>query len=905
MAIETAYSDQELPGEDWQQTETTCPYCGVGCGVTAVSAENEVMPVSGTANHPANLGRLCVKGSALQETLSAEGRLLSPSIKTGDGFKNISWERSLDLISDKLQQVLNTHGPEAVAFYGAGQLLTEDYYVANKLMKGFIGSANIDTNSRLCMASAVASYKRSLGSDTVPACYEDLEIADLIVITGSNAAWAHPVLFQRISAAKQQRPHMKIVVVDPRKTATCDIADLHLALRPGSDGFLFSALLAYLADNHQLDEDFIALHTQNFEATLAQAKQSTGSLQQTADVLDVSVEDLQTFFRWFAATEKSLTLYSQGINQSATGTDKGNAIINVHLATGRIGKPGASPFSITGQPNAMGGREVGGLSNQLAAHMDFSAADRDRVKRFWNAPNLVSEPGLKAVDMFRAVGEGKIKFLWIMSTNPLVSMPDADAVKEAMRQCDMVVVSDCMANTDTALAAHLLLPAASWGEKNGTVTNSERRISRQRGFLTPPGEAKADWWMICQVARRLGFANDFNYSHPAEIFDEHARLSAFENNGSRDFDLSGLTGLSRAEYDALKPVQWPINDTFPNGRQRFFDDGFFFTDNRKARFVPATPVLPENDHDGDLIMNTGRVRDHWHTMTRTGKSPRLAQHIAEPYAEFHPQDAAQRGIIDGQLTDVFNKRGSILVRAKVTENQRRGEIFVPMHWTSRYAGKARMGTLISDRRDPLSGQPELKFSSVNARPYSTDWRGFILTREDIGEPDHCDYWASGVIDQGFYYEIAGQGDVRTTVDHLESTMSGGNWLRLSDEQVRHHRRILIVDGRIEAVIFTHQQEAFSSRQWLIERFRDDVISNSDRRALLAGKPGNAEDTGAIICSCFQVGEKQIIKAIHAGCNSAAELGDTLKCGTNCGSCIPEIKTLITAQSETISGEVSQ
>ncbi|MAD46669.1 MAG: nitrate reductase [Oceanospirillaceae bacterium] len=883
-------SDQQTTRQ-WQQTETTCPYCGVGCGVTTESHGDTMRPVKGSKHHPANFGRLCVKGSALQETMSDEGRLLYPTMNG----QRTSWEKSLSLIADKIKQVLMTDGPEAIAFYGAGQMLTEDYYVANKLMKGFIGSANIDTNSRLCMASAVVSYKRAFGSDTVPACYEDLEEADLIVMTGSNAAWAHPILFQRISAAKKARPDMKIVVIDPRKTATCDIADLHLAIRPGSDGYLFSALLAYLEEAGKLDTAFIKNHTQGFDEALASARKACASLEKTAEVLDIKATQLETFFHWFAGTGKTVTFYSQGINQSATGSDKGNAIINVHLATGRIGKPGASPFSITGQPNAMGGREVGGLANQLAAHMDFAPADRDRVRRFWNAPNIAEKPGLKAVDLFKEMRAGKIKFLWIMSTNPVVSMPDADAVKEALKHCELVVVSDCMANTDTAKEAQVLLPAASWGEKNGTVTNSERRISRQRGFLPPPGEAKADWWMLCEVAKRLGFEKDFNYQHPAEIFDEHARLSAFENNGSRDFDLSALVGMKQAQYDAMAPVQWPVNDQYPHGRKRFFADGHFYTTNNKANFLAVTPALPQSDNSvpgGDLIMNTGRVRDHWHTMTRTGKSPRLAQHIAEPYAEFHPDDAEARNINEGVLTRINNGRGEIIVRAKINSGQRMGEIFVPMHWPSRYASAARMGTLINDDRDPFSGQPQLKFCSVNAEPFHTDWTGFVLSRDDLGELNRCAYWASGVIEQGFYYEVAGCGHASDAIANIKNQLPQGHWLQLDDENNQHHRHILIHNGRLQAVVFTHKDEAFNSRKWLIERFTDESLSKENRRALLAGSPSDAEDVGAIVCSCFQIGEKQIRSAITRGCHTTETLGEALKCGTNCGSCIPEIKALL-------------
>ena len=870
-----------------RQSETTCPYCGVGCGVTVQQHGHQILPVAGTATHPANGGRLCVKGSALHETLNHDGRLLFPQLNG----KRARWDDALNIIADKIQQVISTHGTQAVAFYGAGQMLTEDYYVANKLMKGFIGSANIDTNSRLCMASAVVAHKRAFGSDTVPGCYEDLELADLLIFTGSNAAWAHPVVYQHIAAAKQQRPDMKIVVIDPRRTATCDIADLHLAIRPGTDAVLFNALLVYLADSGYLNQDYIAQHTDGFDAALEQARNDCRSLQHSADTLDVDAATLLQFFQWFARTPRTVTMFSQGINQSASGSDKGNAIINVHLATGRIGKPGATPFSITGQPNAMGGREVGGLANQLAAHMDFSGPERDRVRRFWNAPKLAERPGLKAVDLFQACARGEIKFLWIMSTNPAVSMPDADAVKAAIGQCELVVVSDCMANTDTTQLAHVLLPAASWGEKSGTVTNSERRISRQRGFLPPPGEAMPDWWAICEVAKRLGFAEAFAYQHPAEIFDEHARLSAFENNGQRDFDLSGLTGLTRYEYDVLKPVQWPVNDQYPHGRARFFDDGRFYTDNQRAKFITVAAQLPRPRSGGDLLMNTGRVRDHWHTMTRTGKAPRLAQHRSEPYGVFHPDDAAARHIHDGQLVHIRNERGELLLRASLSNDQRRGELFVPMHWTSQFASQARMGTLIENDRDPHSGQPELKITAVQASPCTTRWQGMILSRQPL-HPLPCTYWAAGVTEQGWFYIIAGDNDAADFVSDVQPQLPDGQWQTLSDRTQQHERRVLLLAGKLECVMMLHREERFLNRQWLQERFADEQISAADRMSLLAGRPAQLVDNGNIVCSCFQVGSKQIEHALRDGHTTVAALGQHLRCGTNCGSCIPELKALL-------------
>jgi len=872
-------------------THTTCPYCGVGCGVEVTQHTEQPEPVAGLQTHPSNYGRLCVKGSSLHDTLDHTDRLLHPMLNG----QQTTWDKALNLVADKIQQVISTHGPDAVAFYGSGQLLTEDYYVANKLMKGFIGSANMDTNSRLCMASAVAAYKRSLGSDTVPGSYHDLEQADLLVITGSNAAWAHPILFQRMAAAKQANPDMKVVVIDPRKTATCDLADLHIQLKPGTDTTLFNALLTYLHEQDAFDKEFVENYCEQLDDALEAAAGSARDFADLSAQVDVPEADLETFFHWFRDTEKTVSFYSQGVNQSTDGTDKANSIINLHLATGRIGKPGACPFSITGQPNAMGGREVGGLANQLAAHMDFSADDRDRVKRFWNSPGVAERPGYKAVDLFDAVKDGKVKFLWIMSTNPLVSMPDADDVKEAMKQCELVVVSDCMANTDTTAAAHVLLPAASWGEKNGTVTNSERRISRQRGFLPSPGEAKPDWWIISQVAQRMGYPAEFNYDHPYQIFDEHTRLSGFENDGTRDFDLSALSGMDQTAYDAMAPVQWPVNARYPNGRERFYDDGRFYTPNRKARFVPVQSRIAPLSKTG-LNMNTGRVRDHWHTMTRTAKAPVLARHIMEPYADFHPDDANELGIQDQQLVRLFSERGDIIVRAQVRHDgaQRRHEVFVPMHWTGRYASRARMGTLINKDHDPISGQPALKISDVQAEPFQTDWEGFLLTADDLG-PLNSEYWVYNVTDTGHMYDISGQGSPDDLIEEVRQHFNAQHWLHFSDPANTHYRFCLIEQGRLRAVLFIHKEYDFGSRQWLIERFGDVEITDQDRRALLAGKPlGAQEDKGAIVCSCFQVGENSIKDAIAQGCETPAELGEALKCGTNCGSCIPELKSLISA-----------
>jgi assimilatory nitrate reductase catalytic subunit len=587
--------------------KTTCPYCGVGCGVIATVAADGAVSVRGDPDHPANFGRLCSKGAALAETLDLDGRLLYPEINCrsaalaanradeknraegGAPTGRVSWDEALDHVAQKFQSIIAQHGPDAVAFYVSGQLCTEDYYVANKLMKGFIGSANIDTNSRLCMSSPVAAYKRAFGSDTVPCNYQDLELADLIVLAGSNAAWCHPVLFQRMRAAREQRK-TKFVVIDPRKTASCEFADLHLSIQPGTDAILFNGLLNFLRREDHLDFEFLEAHTEGFAAALNAARESAPTIPAVARACGIEPADVAEFYRLFARTPKTVTLYSQGVNQSSSGVDKGNSIINCHLATGCIGQPGMGPFSITGQPNAMGGREVGGLANQLAAHMDFDAASVERVARFWSAPKIAATPGLKAVDMFNAIAAKKIKAVWIMATNPAVSLPDANAVRAALEQCEFVVVSDVLRHTDTTRYAHVLLPAAAWGEKDGSVTNSERRISRQRAFLVAPGETQPDWWMVTQVARRMGYGAMFAYETPAQIFREHARLSNFENDGARDFDLGALAEMSDAHYDTLIPAQWPVTRDAPQGTARMFGDGKFFTPTRKARFVAIMPI---------------------------------------------------------------------------------------------------------------------------------------------------------------------------------------------------------------------------------------------------------------------------------------------------------------------------
>ncbi|MBU2884712.1 nitrate reductase, partial [Gilvimarinus agarilyticus] len=709
MTLSAQLIVSDADAEPSQTVNTTCCYCGVGCGVSAEVKNNQVVSVAGNQSHPANLGRLCVKGSSLHETQASPDRLLTPMLHG----KPSDWDSALGYAAQKFQAIIDEHGPDAVAFYLSGQLLTEDYYIANKLMKGFIGTANIDTNSRLCMASAVVAHKRAFGADTVPGCYEDLEQTDVLILVGSNTAFAHPVVYQRIVKAKELRPEMKIIVLDPRRTATCEIADIHLPLKPGSDAFFFNGLLQYLHQQGHTHHDYITAHCNGFEDALAVAAEQVPSTQAAADICQLPAADVEQVYRLFAEHDKVVTVFSQGVNQSSSGVDKGNALINCHLATGKIGKPGATPFSITGQPNAMGGREVGGLANQLAAHMGYDSAESvKRVEQFWQAPNMAQSEGLKAVDMFDAIAEGKIKAVWVMATNPAVTMPDAGKVRAALQQCDLVMVSDCIGNTDTAKLADVVLPASTWSEKNGTVTNSERCISLQKGFLAPPGEALHDWQIIARFAAKLGYGAAFNYRHPVEIFREHAALSALDNNpsaGRRGFNIAAMANISEQAYQSLAPIQWPVTDAAPTGTKRLFADGKFFTPDQRARFIPVSARLPVQAPAPDqVIMNTGRIRDQWHTMSRTGTAAKLLGHVDEPYIDIHPADIERFGLVAGDLA-VLKNRGSVFYgRVKPADTQRPGEVFVPMHWNGKYASASCADALVNPFVDPICGQPEFK-----------------------------------------------------------------------------------------------------------------------------------------------------------------------------------------------------
>lgn len=872
--------------------KTTCPYCGVGCGVIARPQPDGSVEIAGDPDHPANFGRLCSKGSALGETLSLSDRLLYPNVHS----KRTSWDEALGLVARRFSETIQNYGPDSVALYVSGQLLTEDYYVANKFMKGFVGSANIDTNSRLCMASSVAGHKRAFGSDTVPGIYEDLELADLVVLVGSNLAWCHPVLAQRLQAARDNHG-TKIVVIDPRMTATCEFADMHLSLSPGSDVAIFNGLLAEIAAKDAVNQDYVESYTAGFGEALAAA--SNLSLAEVAMRCGLSREQLQAFYDLFISQDRVVTVYSQGVNQSTSGTDKVNAILNCHLATGRIGRPGMGPFSVTGQPNAMGGREVGGLANMLAAHMEIANEEhRNIVKRFWKAPVIADKPGLKAVDLFQAVAEGSVKAIWIMGTNPVVSAPDANHVRSALEKCPFVVVSDVAATTDTMLCADVLLPALTWGEKSGTVTNSERRISRQRAFLPGPGEAAADWWQVAQVAQKMGFFTDFDYGSPHEIFAEHAALSGIDNTGNRDFDISAWSDTSTNEYDEMEPFLWPQPSDAPGQEHRFFAKGNFFTPSGKANFIAVEDQQPASAPNEKLpfVLNTGRIRDQWHTMTRTSKSPRLMSHIGEPFVEIHPADASDIGLSDATLAHVENERASAILRVHITGGVRRGNVFAPMHWTSEHASCARIDALAASNVDPYSGQPELKYTPVKITPYEPACYGFAVT---AAKPDGAvfDYWARANTKHGWRMEFAfhaAQNDWLAIAADLFAVDDDRDILTCQDPKSGRYQYAAFSNDRLIGALWASPDPVAVGRSWAAGCLAQSYPDATSRLRLLAGRAAtNERDPGPIVCSCFDVGSNEIAAAvIKHGCSSVSGVGAQVQAGTNCGSCRPEISRII-------------
>jgi assimilatory nitrate reductase catalytic subunit len=798
--------------------KSTCPYCGVGCGVII---ENNT--IIGDPNHPANFGKLCGKGLALLETIGLEDRLLTAKV---DGIE-VANETATNIIATKFLDTIAKYGRDSVAFYVSGQLLTEDYYVANKLMKGYIGTSNIDSNSRLCMASSVVGHKRAFGTDLVPVNYSDCEEADLVVLVGSNLAWCHPVLFQRIKKSKA-----KLVVIDPQKTMTAREADLHLQIKSDTDVALFLGLLSALKPN----QDYIDAYTQGLNVALDEAL----TPEEAARICDISLEKLGEFYALFAKTQKVVTLWSQGINQSQQGSDGVNAIINCHLYTGRLGKKGMGAFSITGQPNAMGGREVGALATMLASHIEFNEAQI--VQEFWQSPTIATSAGLKAVDLFQAVKTGKIKAIWIMATNPAASMPELSDIHAALALCSFVVVSEIMENTDSTKFAHVILPALGWGEKQGTVTNSERRISKQDAFLPAPTRALQDWQWVCAVAQKMGF-NGFDFNSEKEIFVEFQALSGYKNNGARDFDISGVTDF---------PHQW---------QPRPFEDNRFYTPSQKANFVVTS--LKNTPHS--LVLNTGRNRDQWHTMSRTGKSARLSAHLAEPYVSLSPTLALKHALKEGDIVAV---KGKVFARAKIEDTMRDDEVFMPLHWTKQNTNLA-VNEVVHALNDPFSGQPALKSTPTSFKKAKMLQFGYFVTIEKIDFK--ADYVAHSKIVNGYRCEWASLENV--ALPHFIGTMTE---YKDADNKVSH--RLYFEGNKLIAASYSARKPIKLARTFIEENLGGVT---SDIQSLLAGFPMNSEDKGAIICACFQIGKNEII----------AKTEKSKLAGTNCGSCLGEVKSI--------------
>ncbi|MDD2878100.1 MAG: nitrate reductase [Acidiphilium sp.] len=862
---------------------TTCPYCGVGCGL--IAGKDGLI---GDPDHPANRGRLCVKGATLGLTLDDRDRLTTPTI----GGRIVPWSEALGLVAHRFSQAMIEHGPDSVAFYVSGQFLTEDYYVANKLMKGFIGSGNIDTNSRLCMASPVAAHIRAFGEDLVPGVYADFDEADLILFAGSNAAWCHPVLFQRALRARDARG-TKIVVIDPRRSATAELADLHIPVEPGGDLALFAALLGNCAERGALDPEFIRRHTSGCDDALIAARTAHHGIDND---LFSELADL------VGSTPRMITAFSQGVNQSAIATDTINAIINLHLATGRVGKPGASPFSLTGQPNAMGGREVGGLANQLAGHLAFdNAAHHDLLARFWSAPNLATRPGLKAVDLFDAVHDGRIKALWIAGTNPAESLPRSNHVREAIERCPTVVAADCWPTATTA-RAHIVLPAAGWSEKDGTVTNSERLISRQRAFRNAPGEAKPDWWMFAELGRRLGHAAAFDFPNAASIFREHAALSAFENNGERVFNLAALATIPDEDYDALRPLHWPITQ----GDQRLFADGSFSTPSRRARFVTLGPPLPTPEATDTAILNTvtlntGRLRDQWHSMTRTGRVPELMAHREAASLEIAPEDAARLGIAAGDLVEIGSGHGKVTLPALLAPGQAPGTVFAAMHWTQDQGSAGTVNQLIGSACDPLSGEPAYKHGRASLKKVETLWHGIALGRIPITAnviPASGAIWsrtprANGLMHLRFtgVANFAAGATCRSVAAMLLDLPELIETVDYADIK-RGVFRLAVMQGSTVQLLLhvARDPKTLPSIEALEQRFAQ-TWAEPEAGALLMGL-GTARPVakGRIVCVCHQVTEPAIRTAIaSAGLTTVEAIGMATKAGTGCGSCVSELK----------------
>lgn len=889
-----------------QTRRSICSYCGTGCGIRLEVRDDRIIALSGDEQHPTNRGLLCSKGRELHHTVRTSDRLLQPRLRTSRDmpFAPVDWDTALNFATERFARAIRRHGPDAVAFYISGQLLTEDYYVFNKLMKGFIGSNNVDTNSRLCMSSAVVAYKRAFGADGPPTCYADIEQAGCFFIIGANPAWAHPIVFRRMEAAKEKRPDLKVVIVDPRRTDTVSIADMHLPIRPGTDIALMQAMLNVMLWEDMVDEAFLTQHVEGFEAVEAEARKMTP--KRAAGICGLDAADIVRAAHWFAEND-TLSFWCQGLNQSSSGSDNGNALINLHLATGKLGRPGNGPFSLTGQSNAMGGREVGGLANMLAAHRDYANPEhRSEVAKFWGVETVSDRPGLTATEMVEALEQGKLKAIWIACTNPMVSLPDIARFESALAKADLVVVSDAYHPTDTTRQAHVLFPAAGWAEKSGTVTNSERCVSLLQQAVPAPGAARPDWKIAADFAVRLGdqlgqdWRKAFAWKTPEDVFREHRELTR-----GRDLDITGLSYRLLAEHG---PQQWPFPEgSKPGGERRLYVDGRFATPNGKAQCVNVKfrPVAEPTDKDYPLSLTTGRIRDQWHTMTKTGHVPKLMQHLSRPSLQINPEDARGLGLKDGDLARVQSRRGEAIVPVIVDADIRSGVVFLPMHWGGLNARSGRANRLTGTFVDPLSKQPEFKHSAVRVERFDPVWTGMMLMsgeRITLGRK----------MIEGYTYGVvycAGDDHPVTTVElacvkpltrekyrRLDQLLEQGRdmeTLTFVDRREGVHRKAWLEDGRLVAVRWVGGD--VSEAKWLRKLMLEGRDVGELRPFLLApGGPVNKEDTkGRIVCSCNNVGEKEIAAAIRDGADSLDALKAATLAGTGCGSCVPEIRRLLT------------
>ncbi|MDP1734018.1 MAG: molybdopterin-dependent oxidoreductase [Sulfuritalea sp.] len=915
------------------ETRSTCPYCGVGCGVIIEHDETRITGVRGDPEHPANFGRLCTKGGTLHLSMTPQvmaQRLKHPQLRREKAAarERVSWDEALDHAAEKFARAISEHGPDSVAFYISGQLMTEDYYVFNKLAKGLIGTNNVDTNSRLCMSSAVAGYKATLGADAPPCSYEDIDHADCLLIAGANTAWAHPVLFRRIEDARAANPQMKLIVVDPRRTDTAEAADLHLAILPGTDIALYNAMLHVLLWENLIDADYIRSHTEGFDALKALVRDYTPAM--AADICGVKADDIVTAARWFGQAPAALSLYCQGVNQSSHGTDNNAAIIHLHLATGKIGKPGCGPFSLTGQPNAMGGREVGGLANLLPAHRDMANPEhRAEVARLWGVADVPARPGLTAVELFEAVHRGEIKALWIACTNPAQSLPDLSRVHEALEKCPFVVVQEVSADTDTAGFADLLLPAAGWGEKEGTVTNSERRITRVKAAVPAPGEARADWKIVVDFARRLearlllsslpqGERSGervgrtlFPYESAESIFNEHRATTV-----GRDLDIGGL---SYALLEKAGPQQWPLRAGATAGTPRLYADGVFATASGRARFTSTQhrPLAEATDPRHPLHLNTGRLRDQWHGMSRTGVVARLHAHAPEPAIEMNARDMERRGIAEGDLVRVKGKRGALLLRAAASATLRPAQTYVPMHWGGRFMSGLGINTLTLPANDPVSHQPELKHAAVQVEKFATGWQLVAMRRDDqgglhaalqpwLGRFDHATLTLAGRESTVVVLRAWGAVDSPVPAPEILAELAAAmgldspQVLAFNDARRGIAKRALIEGDRLAGALLCKETRA---TEWLLDLVARGGSTAELRKWLfapLATPPSSGPARGRIVCNCFDVSENEIRADLGVGLDLEA-LQEKRKCGTSCGSCLPELRRMAAQAEVPVSG----